>query len=553
LKLILQNILTILNRKEKRNLGIFIILNVIISILDIAFLAFLLFVVGFYTGTHPSKNFFFLTNYFSPHPLFLITIFFLLFSLKNFIGFVIFKAQYAFVFGVASRISKRTLLNYLEGNYYEYVNTDSSVNVRRISHQPIEFSQYVLTGIQQIITQAALISFTVIAILLFNAMLFLLLCIILLPSIFLIAYMTKKKLGEVRMHVKNTNQRAIQHLHEALSGFVESNLYDKNGFFTNRYYQYQKKLNGYLSDQQIMQGMPPRFIEVFAIFGLFILILINKWSQNSITIPIFTIGAFIIAAYKIIPGIVKILNCSGQIKTYEFVINDLLQNNTPPGKAGTDIKKIASIEFANVSFAYNKRIILDDFSLKINKGDFIGIHGHSGKGKTTIINLILGFLSPQKGIISVNEKPAETFDLHNYWKNISYVKQQSFLIHDTLLKNIVLAEDYDKQKLQDAISASGLTEFIDTTPEGLQKIITENGKNISGGQQQRIIISRALYKDADFIILDEPFNELDNESEIAILKRLQVKARNGKMVILITHNKTSLSFCSRIVSLDGKE
>jgi len=94
---------------------------------------------------------------------------------------------------------------------------------------------------------------------------------------------------------------------------------------------------------------------------------------------------------------------------------------------------------------------------------------------------------------------------------------------------------------------------IDTIPEGLQKTITENGKNISGGQQQRIIIARALYKDADLIILDEPFNELDEESEISILKKLQGMTQNGKTVILITHNKGSLSFCTKIVSLDAEK
>jgi len=82
-------------------------------------------------------------------------------------------------------------------------------------------------------------------------------------------------------------------------------------------------------------------------------------------------------------------------------------------------------------------------------------------------------------------------------------------------------------------------------------MIAENGKNISGGQRQRIAIARALYKAADLIILDEPFNELDEASEIALLTHFRQQAQNGKMVILITHNKQSLSFCNKIVSLDG--
>jgi ABC-type bacteriocin/lantibiotic exporter with double-glycine peptidase domain len=93
--------------------------------------------------------------------------------------------------------------------------------------------------------------------------------------------------------------------------------------------------------------------------------------------------------------------------------------------------------------------------------------------------------------------------------------------------------------------------LIASFPEKGDKIIAENGKNISGGQRQRISIARALYKAADLIILDEPFNELDETSEIALLTHFQQLAQNGKMVILITHNKQSLSFCNKIVSLDG--
>jgi ABC-type bacteriocin/lantibiotic exporter with double-glycine peptidase domain len=293
--------------------------------------------------------------------------------------------------------------------------------------------------------------------------------------------------------------------------------------------------------------MPSRFIEIFAVFGLFVLILISQF-QNSSTIPIITIGAFIVAAYKIIPGIVKILNNTAQIKTYSFVISDLIKDEII--RKTTNAAKIDSIELVSVSFKYKTRLILDNFSLKINKGDFIGIYGASGKGKTTIINLILGFLSPDKGSIFFNDQQAQA--PRAFWKYIAYAKQQSFLIHDSLLKNIVLDENYDKQKLQNAITVSGLNEFITASPDGLDKIIAENGKNISGGQQQRIIIARALYKDADLIILDEPFNELDEESELAIIKELQSMTQKGKIVILITHNKACLSFCTQVVSVDEK-
>jgi ABC-type bacteriocin/lantibiotic exporter with double-glycine peptidase domain len=95
-----------------------------------------------------------------------------------------------------------------------------------------------------------------------------------------------------------------------------------------------------------------------------------------------------------------------------------------------------------------------------------------------------------------------------------------------------------------------LNELISTFSEGLQKVITENGKNISGGQQQRIALARAVYKNADLILLDEPFNELDEASEILMLEYFQQLAQQGKIVVIITHDKQSLSYCNKIISLD---
>jgi ABC-type bacteriocin/lantibiotic exporter with double-glycine peptidase domain len=111
-------------------------------------------------------------------------------------------------------------------------------------------------------------------------------------------------------------------------------------------------------------------------------------------------------------------------------------------------------------------------------------------------------------------------------------------------------EGYNMENLQYALMVSGLDGFIAKLPEGPDKIITENGKNISGGQQQRIAIARALYKKAGLILLDEPFNELDEVSTISLLEHFRELSLTGKIVIMITHDKKSLSYCNKIISLD---
>lgn len=552
MKQIIRNILTILTKKEKQALFSLAIADVLISILDIAFLAALLFIINFYTGTDKQTvSGIFHSPVFINNPVLPIILFFILFGAKNLFGFIIFKSQYNFVFRVASRISGENLLHYFEGSFSDYVNIDSSVYMRKINQQPIEFSQYVLNGLQQAFSQVILITIAVIAILIYNPVLFILLLLVLVPPVFIIAFIMKKKLGTVRQHSKHTSQKTIQHLQEALSGYVESNVYGQNDFFTSRYQSFQSKLNQYLASNQVIQNMPSRLIEVFAVFGLLILILLHSLTAGVNSIPLVTIGAFMAAAYKIIPGIVKIINISGQVKTYSYTVTDILSNKKTFTKKEKITTNIDSVIFENVHFSYPEKKVLDAFNNNIRKGDFVGISGHSGKGKTTIINILLGFLSPDSGTILINNKISNATDRKNYWPGISYVKQQTFFIHDSILNNIILNDaDPDLDKLAEVLAVTGVDKLIDKAPDGSDTIITENGKNFSGGQRQRIILARALYKNADLIILDEPFNELDETSEKQLLEYLKEIAGNGKIILLITHNKTALSFCNKKIMLD---
>jgi ABC-type bacteriocin/lantibiotic exporter with double-glycine peptidase domain len=299
--------------------------------------------------------------------------------------------------------------------------------------------------------------------------------------------------------------------------------------------------------------MPNRIIETFAVLGLFVLIFIAKWSDINDSSTIITIGAFMAAAYKIIPGIVKIINAMGQMRAYDFSIKEL-ETFAEKQKSEEQIRRqesINAIQIRNLDFQYTDNHVFKGLSLSIEKGDFIGITGKSGKGKTTIFNLLLGFLSPTKGEILINDSFVSSKEIKNYWPQISYVRQQSFFIHDTILRNITLEEkDFNKERLDSVLRVSGLCDFIKQSPDSLDKMITENGKNISGGQQQRIAIARALYKNAELILLDEPFNELDEGSTVLLAQHFREMSVAGKTVVMISHDSKSLSFCSKIISLD---
>ncbi|HET6253989.1 MAG TPA: ABC transporter ATP-binding protein [Puia sp.] len=543
---------------ERSRLLLLTAMDTLSSVADIAGLALLLWVIQLYAGATGGKEV----------SLWPIGLFFAVFGIKNGLSFLIYSAQAKLRYRVASRISRQNLLYYLEGDYDQYAHTDSAAHVLKIAQQPIEFCQFVLGGLQQSITEATLIGVTVVAVLLFNAKLFLLLLVLLLPPVVIMGYLARQKLHTARLYIKSSRDIMWQHLQESIASYVESNLYDKKGFFSARYGDSQAILNEHLATVQAMQGAPSRLAEIFAVFGLLALIAIGHFSGNPHGTEFVTLGAFLAAAYKVIPGISRLLNLTGQMRTYEFTVNGLPERGANGGrKAGGGYaggtkeaagmpgweeytESIRSISGEQIGFHYGQQTILDRVSLDVKRGDFLGIQGDSGRGKTTLFNILLGFAGEETGRVKINGEPVGRDERRRYWSRIAYVKQQPFILHDSILVNITLQEQgYDEERLKAAVALSGLDELIRKLPGGLQAAVTENGKNISGGQRQRIAIARALYKQADLILLDEPFSELDEAAEERLLRRLAQLAETGKLVMMITHNKQSLAWCTKTLEL----
>lgn len=550
----MKNILEVLTKKEKKQFFSLLLLDIAVSIFDVLFLAFLLLIIRFYIQPELAGRLYFLpARLTDQHSVWLIAAFLLVFSIKNLFAFLVTRSNFNFINQVAIRLSRNNLARYQQAAFSEFVHTDSSVHIRNICYRPFEFSQYILSGFQQIITQLALMLVTIIAIILLNAKIFLLLLLLLLPPVIMVFRHIKKRMAAAKKSIRENNELSFKYVLDALKGYVEGNVYDRNQFFLDRFTSARQQFSNSLFGSLALQSLPGRIIEIFAVAGLFILVAIASWAGNHNAMLV-TVGAFMAAAYKVIPGIVKVMNVSGQMKTYEFSLQDIEQDKktiiTKPRVK--DVPALTSIELKNINFKFAEQPVLQHFSMSINKGDFIGITGESGKGKSTLLNLILGFLPAESGDIFFNDTLMNSVTVKGFWPRIAYVRQQSFFIHDTLVKNITLEEaHYDAGNLRSAMHISGLEEVLKKFPEGLEKVITENGKNISGGQQQRISIARALYKNADLILLDEPFNELDEESTASLLQHFKELALSGRSVVMITHDKKSLTYCNKTILMDA--
>lgn len=212
-------------------------------------------------------------------------------------------------------------------------------------------------------------------------------------------------------------------------------------------------------------------------------------------------------------------------------------------------------EFKNVSFSYeDDRPLIDGFDLSVKKGETIAFVGESGCGKTTSMNLILGFVYATGGQLLVDGHDIRTVDLHSYRSHIAIVPQNSVLFTGTIRENITygLTEEISEERLGEAIRAARLTELIDSLPNGIDTMLNEHGSNLSGGQRQRISIARAIIRNPSVIIFDEATSALDNVSE----REIQAAIDNltaEHTTFIVAHRLSTIRNADRIVVMkDGK-
>jgi ATP-binding cassette subfamily C protein len=212
------------------------------------------------------------------------------------------------------------------------------------------------------------------------------------------------------------------------------------------------------------------------------------------------------------------------------------------------------IRLDRVSFAYDQEWVLRDASLAFPSGLFTAIVGPSGVGKTTVVDLLIGFFRPQKGEIFIDDLPLTKANLKSWRKMIGYVPQETMLLHDTILINVTLGDpNLTEADAEQALRAAGAREFVMAMPGGMHSSVGERGSMLSGGQRQRIAIARALVHKPRLLILDEPTSALDPDSEAAICETLGHLRGRGITILAISHQPTIMSVADRAYQLqDGK-
>ncbi len=213
------------------------------------------------------------------------------------------------------------------------------------------------------------------------------------------------------------------------------------------------------------------------------------------------------------------------------------------------------LEFLNVSFAYDRKVVLHSVSLFIRAGEVTTITGASGAGKTTTADLVLGLYLPREGDVLIDGVPLRDIDLLKWRSMTGYVPQEVILFHDTIFANVALGDPkFDHATVRAALEAAGAWDFVAHLPEGMDSVIGERGAMLSGGQRQRIAVARAIVHGPKLVILDEATSALDPETELAICNNLKdLSRRTGLTVLAITHQPAWVDAADKIYRVsDGK-
>ena len=362
--------------------------------------------------------------------------------------------------------------------------------------------------------------------------------------------------GKKRQYFDETR---LVHLQNLLNSIQEIKIYNREKFFSEKFNSENYQNYKYAGKNLFLSTLPRALTEILLvlIIGVFFIFQsffnINVFFQDIEKIILFS--AAIIRFVPLVSRInVSINSLRFGYATMNLISNELSRNeySNLKNKTTSNFQFTKKIDFKNVSYQYKftSKKNIDNLSFSITKGSLVKIVGESGSGKTTIINLLLGFLTPTAGNILIDDINIE--DIYSQWiSKIGFVSQKTYLLNDTIKNNIIFGDShFDQLKFEQSVELSNLNRILKKKENySLDSLIHENGKNLSGGEIQRIGIARAIYNGSDVIIFDEPTSGLDYDNSI-VFEKMIYSLRGLKTVIIVSHEKALFNEAEIVIDLN---
>jgi ABC-type bacteriocin/lantibiotic exporter with double-glycine peptidase domain len=479
------------------------------------------------------------------------------FFIKTFLLIFYNNFKWSYITNLKEELSSKLTLKYLNYSFEKIFKKGSANMIRTLDTELEVFSSTVTDAFLNIFNSILLIIVISLLILLMQPTAFLGSI-----SVFILLYVffnliTKKKIkkyGEVRFKSAKKRIKIIQELFKSIK---EIKIFNSINYF---FHLYRNELNHLKKSEKkyysLLQSFKP-ILEFFAVIFIFTFLIISINVNSNLTESIVQIGILSIGAFRIIPSVASFLTYTSSLR-YHLPVIDLIKTELfqLEFEARSSNSNTVNINFndkivmQNLCFSFKNNIsILENINIEINKGDIIAISGVTGSGKTTLINLISGFLKPDSGKIIIDGN--DLTDV-KYILNTAYVSQDTVLLEDSIKRNVAFGiEDskIDLSKVIKSLKEAEIYDFVKDEHLGVDTNLYESGMNLSGGQKQRIAIARAYYYDSELFILDEPTSALDKNTQKQIINNLLSK---NKTIIIISHDEDILSLGKKIYKLKNK-
>ena len=392
-------------------------------------------------------------------------------------------------------------------------------------------------------------------------------------TILIIQRFVKPRLVEFSHQTEAASAESIAAIQQALGGIRDIKLLQRETSFARLHLEARLLIArvGYRSS--ILKSLSPLAIETSLILTIVAVFVLATTGDTSVERTLATLAVFAYVGLRLQPILQKMIGFLNTLNSNQAVVNLLIEDrrliedwkaqvaaepaNNGRATTGRSTGFQDTIRFEEVDFAYTEQgpTVLSGVDLTIRRGEFIGICGPTGGGKSTLVDLLVGLLQPTSGSITVDGVELGRRPLW-WWDQLGVVSQNVFLTDDTLRNNIAFGEQVtgkiDEKRMQRCVERAQLGPVIAQLPDGLDTFVGERGVRLSGGQRQRVAIARALYREPEVLVLDEGTSALDGATERALVAAID-EATHERTLIAIAHRISTIRDADRIlVVADGR-
>lgn len=484
--------------------------------------------------------------------------------------FIALQARLQIWFAINQQVlySKQIMYLYLERPYLFYLNHNSATLLRNVTGIGECVFSGILVPLFYLLSEMATATFILVLLFMIDALTAVIVAGVMGGVLVAILKGFRRIIARQAVNSNMCQKEFMKWVNQGIGSIKETKVMQNESFFFKEFSRSYAAFGVANRTFGFFNSLPRIIIEVFIVTALLSLIIVKilMGAMPSDILPL--LGVLALAAFRLMPSANRIVSTFNNIKFqmpfFEEMYEELLKVREKMMDGETFIfpkkgekmpfaKKI-SIEHISFRYAKDSKIIFSDVDFVIPKGAFVGIVGASGVGKTTLVDILLGLLEPNKGRVTVDNVDIKE-QLSGWRSNLAYVPQVIYLIDASIAENIALGEEKDNidlEHVQWAVRMAGLSGFVRELPSGLDTQVGDRGVRLSGGQRQRIGIARALYQNPEILVLDEATSALDSETEKAITKTI-LNFKGKLTIISIAHRLSTLENCDFKVRLvDGK-